>query len=96
MYREIFGKENYFLELLYHSDIPKQDFITDTLIGLHKKYHFPVVACQNVYYIEKDDKTTQDVIMALGTGHEIENPDRPTLTRGEYHFASSEEIESIF
>ena len=96
MYQSIFWEENYFLELLYHSDIPKQDFITDRLIELHKKYHIPVVACQNVYYVEKEDSKTQDVIMALGSGHEIENPDRPTLTRGEYHFSSPQEMESIF
>ena len=34
--------------------------------------------------------------MALGTGHEIENPDRPTLTRGDYSFLSEEEMTEIF
>lgn len=51
------------------------------MIELYNNYDIPLVACQNSYYIEKEDKMTQDVIMALGTGHEIENPDRPTLTR---------------
>ncbi len=50
---------------------------------------------QNSYYIEKDDKTTQDIIMALGTGHEIENPDRPSLLAGDYSFLSQEEVEEI-
>jgi DNA polymerase-3 subunit alpha len=95
-YQEIFGVENYFLELLYHHDIPKQQLVTDTLIEIHKQYTVPVVACQNSYYIDKDDKLTQDVIMALGTGHEIENPDRPTLTRGDYSFLSEEEMQEIF
>lgn len=96
LYQNIFWEENYFLELLYHSDIPKQDFITDTLIELHKKYDYPVVACQNIYYVEADDASTQDVIMALGTGHEVENPDRPTLTWGSYHFTSEEEMQTLF
>jgi len=55
------------LELLYHDDIPKQRLVTDTLIDLHKKYNFKVVACNNCYYVSKEDKTTQDVIKALGT-----------------------------
>ena len=96
MYQSIFGKENYYLELLYHSDIPKQNFITDTLIALHKKFYYPVVACQNVYYVEKEDKKTQDIIMALGTWHEIENPDRPSLLSWEYHFSSEEEMQMLF
>jgi DNA polymerase-3 subunit alpha len=34
--------------------------------------------------------------MALGTGHEIENPDRPSLMSGEYHFCSEEEMQEVF
>jgi DNA polymerase-3 subunit alpha len=52
---------------LYHHDIPKQQLVTDTLIELYKQYNVPLVACQNTYYVDKEDKTTQDVIMALGT-----------------------------
>ena len=64
---------------MYHRDIPKQQLVTDKLIEIGQKYQIPLVACQNSYYIDKDDKTTQDIIMALGTGHEIENPDRKSL-----------------
>jgi DNA polymerase-3 subunit alpha len=95
-YQDIFGKESYFLELLYHHDIPKQQLVTDTLIELYKQYNVPLVACQNTYYVDKEDKTTQDVIMALGTWHEVENPDRPTLMRGDYSFLSGEEMTEIF
>ena len=85
-YQELFGYERYYLELLDHSDIPKQKLITQRLIELHKDYSTPVVATNNSYYIEKEDKGTQDVIMALGKGYEIENPDRPTLMGGDYSF----------
>ncbi len=95
-YQAIFWEENYFLELLYHHDIPKQQLVTDTLVELHKQYNVSIVACQNSYYIDKEDKLTQDVIMALGTWHEIENPDRPTLTRWDYSFLSEEEMTEIF
>ncbi len=96
MYQDIFWKENYFLEILYHQDIPKQQLVTDKLIELHNTYDIEIVACQNSYYIDKDDKFTQDVIMALGTGHEIENPDRPTLIRWDYSFLSEQEMQEIF
>jgi len=95
-YQDIFWKENYFLEVLYHSDIPKQELITSELIKYGQNYDIPLVACQNSYYVDKEDKTTQDIIMALGTGHEIENPDRPSLTRGDYSFLSEEEMTEIF
>ena len=96
VYQEIFGEENFYLELLDHRDIPKQDTVTNKLIDLNKKYNIPVVACQNTYYINQDDKETQDVIQALWTGHEIENPDRPSLINWDYSFKSEEEMQMLF
>ncbi|MCP4522884.1 MAG: DNA polymerase III subunit alpha, partial [Candidatus Gracilibacteria bacterium] len=95
-YQDIFGKENYYLELLSHDDIPKQNVVTDKLVDLHKKYNIPVVAANNCFYVEKSDAKTQDVIQALGSGHELENPDRKTLINGDYSFLSEEEMQMRF
>ncbi len=95
-YQNIFGRENYFLELLYHDDIPKQNFITDELIRISKDNNIPLVATNNCFYVEKNDKKTQDVIQALWTGHEIENPDRPTLVNWDYSFLTEEEMQALF
>ncbi len=94
-YEEVFP-EDFYIELLYHDDIPKQKLVTDTLIELHKKYNFKVVATNNCYYINKEDKQTQDIIMALWTGHQIENPDRKTLINWDYSFLSEEEMQELF
>ncbi|MEA1972770.1 MAG: hypothetical protein U9N34_05700 [Candidatus Cloacimonadota bacterium] len=53
------------MELLEHLDVPKQEVVTKKLIELNKNYNIPVVACQNTYYINNEDKETQDVIQAL-------------------------------
>ncbi len=95
-YQEVFGKDNFYLELLDHNDIPKQDLVTKELIRLWKKYNIPLVAAQNTYYINKEDNTTQDVIKALWTGHELENPDRPTMVNWDYSFLNEQEMEMIF
>ena len=95
-YREVFWKDNYYLELMYHDDIPKQSFVTDKLIELHKKYNISVVATNNCFYIDPEDKNTQDVIMALWTWHEVENPDRPTLINWNYSFLSEEDMQMQF
>lgn len=95
-YQEIFWKENYYLELMYHDDIPKQRLVTDTLIELNKEYNIPVVVTNNCFYVEKEDKKTQDVIMALWTWHELENPDRPTMINWDYSFLTELEIETNF
>ncbi len=95
-YQNVFWVDDFYLELLDHSDIPKQDVVTKELIRLSEKYSIPVVAAQNTYYIDREDNTTQDVIKALGTGHELENPDRPTMINWDYSFFSEEDMQIIF
>ena len=95
-YQELFWKENYFIELLYHDDIPKQKIVTNKLIALSEKHNIPVVATANSYYVNKDDKKNQDVIMALWTGHELENPDRPTMMNWDHSFLTEEEMQMLF
>ncbi|MDD2871632.1 MAG: DNA polymerase III subunit alpha [Candidatus Gracilibacteria bacterium] len=95
-YQDLFGVENYYLELMYHDDIPKQKLVTDKLIEIYKNYDIPVVATNNCFYIDREDKKTQDVIKALGTGHELENPDRPTMINGDYSFLDEEEMQIMF
>ena len=92
----VFWNDNYFLELMYHDDIPKQKLVTDKLIELSKIYNINVVATNNTYYIDPEDKKSQDVIMALWTGHELENPDRPTMINWNYSFLSEEEMQLQF
>jgi DNA polymerase-3 subunit alpha len=81
---------------MYHDDIAKQKLVTDTLIEISKNHSIPVVATNNCFYVDKEDKLTQDVIQALGTGYEMENPDRPTLVNGDYSFLSEEEMQILF
>ncbi len=95
-YQEIFWEENYYLELLEHRDIPRQDTITAKFIEINKNFWIPVVACQNSYYISPEDKEVQDIIMALWTGHEVENPDRPTLINWDYSFFSEQQMIEVF
>ncbi len=95
-YQDLFWIENYYLELMYHDDIPKQRLVTDKLIEIHNNYDIPVVATNNCFYIDKEDKKTQDVIKALGTWHELDNPDRPTLINGDYSFLDEYEMQVMF
>jgi DNA polymerase III subunit alpha len=95
-YQDIFWEENYYLELMYHDDIPKQKLVTDKLIEINKNYNIPVVATNNCFYIDREDRKTQDVIKALWTWHELENPDRPTMINGDYSFLDEHDMQTMF
>jgi|GEM_PF-326343 len=94
-YQNIFG-EDFYLEIMFHEDMPKQSFLTQQAIYYHENHGIPIVATNSTYYIEESDKKTQDIIVALGTGHTIENPDRPTFINGDYSFLSEEDMQAIF
>lgn len=95
-YQNIFGENDFYLEILDHFDIPKQDLVTKELIRISQKYKIAIVAAQNSYYINREDNTTQDVIKALWTWYELENPDRPTLINWDYSFLSEDDMQMLF
>ena len=49
-YQEIFGKENYFIEIQCHPSVENDKRVRDTLVGLAKKHDIMIVATQDSHY----------------------------------------------
>ena len=58
-YRNLFGKENYYLEIEEHPDKPLQAHINETIINLSKKFWYEYVGTNNSYYVIPDDAWVQ-------------------------------------
>lgn len=95
-YRNLFGKENYFLEIEEHPDKPMQPKINETIIALSKKYGYEYVGTNNSYYMSPDDADVQDMMMAVSDGRSLDDPDRNTLMNGDYSIRPSREMEELF
>ncbi|MBP9779921.1 DNA polymerase III subunit alpha, partial [Candidatus Gracilibacteria bacterium] len=95
-YREIFGKENYFLELEYHPDRPMQNTINETIVRLSRKNNYEYVATNNAYYTVLDDAEVQDMMSCVALSRSLDDPDRPTLMNGDYSLRPSREMEELF
>jgi len=67
-HQEIFGKENYFLEVHSHPHIENDKKLRDGIIALGKKYGIPVVAGQDSHYLCVDDHDAHDTLLAVNTG----------------------------
>jgi len=91
-YQEIFGKENFYLELQHHPEIEEQQKINDGLLKISDEYKIPAVITTDVHYIKKEDKKAQDVLLAIQTGSVIEDEDRFTMQEADLYFKSGEEI----
>ena len=94
-YQNIFGKENYFLELMDHN-LSKEKKVNSTLIEISNEENIPLVVSNDVHYKEKDDAKIHDVLLALQTGTTVNDEKRLTFPNDNYYFKSSLEMYKLF
>ncbi len=91
-YQSIFGKDNFFLEIQPHFE---KDLYSN-LIELSKKLEIPLVATNDIHYILKEDNDYQDVLLAIGTGNKISDPNRLSIKKWDLSMKSPEEMAECF
>ncbi len=94
-YLEIFGEGNFYLELQDHG-LEEQRRINPLILELSEKTGIPLVATNDVHYIEKSDAKYQDVLLCIQTGKNLDDEDRMKFTGEEFYFKSTEEMERLF
>ncbi|MFA5177988.1 MAG: DNA polymerase III subunit alpha [Candidatus Paceibacterota bacterium] len=95
-YQELFGKENYYLEIQPHPNLPDQEKANQLIIDLSKKTGIPLVATNDCHYIDKDDAEAQDILMLINTGADIADKERLSMIGEDFSIKSSEEMSESF
>lgn len=95
-YQKIFGKENFYLELQDHLELPEQKKANDLLLKLAKETNTPIVVTCDSHYLNLEDKRTHEVLLAVQTGTDIEDEERFTMKKTNLHFKSPKEVIDIF
>ena len=70
-YQEIFGPDNYYLEIMHLPNIERQLEIKSAIIELAHELNVPLVATQDIHYINKDDALAQETLVAIQTGSDL-------------------------
>ncbi len=96
-YHSIF-KENFYIEMQRAPGMHDQEELNTELIALSRKYNIPLVATNDVHYVEKDDAYAQDVLLCIQTGHTVYEENRPlsNIDTPEFYFKSPEEMKDLF
>ncbi len=94
-YVDIFGKDNFYLELQDHG-IEEQKRTNKFLIQLGKELDIPLVVTNDVHYIEQSDHHMHDCLLCIGTGTTIDATDRLRFPTSQFHMKSGEEMTSLF
>ncbi len=95
-YQEIFGKDNFYLELQDHPNIPEQKKINKAIIEISKELKIPLVATNDIHYLKPEDAESQDILMLINTGADPNDPERLTMKNDDFSMKSLEEMEKIF
>ncbi|TSC96345.1 MAG: DNA polymerase III subunit alpha [Parcubacteria group bacterium Athens1014_10] len=92
-YQNIFGKENFYLEVM---DLKEQNKINQALFDLGKKLNVPVAATNDVHYLNPEDDEVQDILLCLQTKRKKNEKNRLCMLGDNFSFKSPEIMEEAF
>ena len=94
-FSEIFGENNFFLELQDHG-IPEQAEVNRGILQLAKETGLPLVATNDAHYLTREDSYIQDVLMCIQMGKTVDDPNRMRFETQEFYIKPEEEMRALF
>lgn len=95
-YRDLFGKDNFFIEIWHLPNIPDADIAVKGLKTIAKKLGIPVVATKDIHYARPEDAQYQDILLAVQTGNTVNDIGRMSMMDENYAMNSPEEMAEWF
>ena len=94
-YIDIFGKENYFLEIQDH-DLDEEHKVSAELKQLAQEFGLGLVATNDLHYVQQKDAAAQDILLCIQTTSTVDEPDRMRFNNDSYYLKSYDEMEALF
>ena len=94
-YREIFGADNYFIEIQNHG-IDEQKRILPDLYRLSRELGIPLVATNDAHYIHREDSRMQNILLCIQTNRTVDEGSDMEFPTDEFYVKSEEEMASLF
>ncbi|MFZ5642139.1 MAG: DNA polymerase III subunit alpha [Bacillota bacterium] len=94
-YRDIFGSGNYYLELQDHG-FEEQRIANRELVKISKSTGIPLVATNDVHYVDKEHAEMQDILLCIQTGKTVDDPSRMKFQSQELYLKNIDEMNLIF
>jgi DNA polymerase-3 subunit alpha len=93
-YADIFGKDNFYLEVQDHG-LPEQRRLNEQLLRLAPEVGLPLVATNDLHYVHKSQAEAHDVLLCVGTASNIDTPNRMRFETQEFYLKSSAEMAAL-
>ncbi len=93
--RDMFDEGDFYLELQDHQ-MQEQKLINRRLVSLSEKTKIPLVATNDVHYLEKEDEAVHDILLCIQTGKVLSDRDRMKFPTKEFYLKSPQEMYDLF
>ena len=94
-YRDLFGRDNFFIELQDHG-IDEQKQILPDLVRLSREIGVGMVATNDSHYIEKEDSKTHGILLCIQTGSTVNDENKMEFQTDEFYLKTEEEMRERF
>ncbi len=97
-YAELFGPDHYYIEIQRHPKIADCDTVNEKLVVLAKRLGLPIVATNDVHYVDADDAEAQEILLCVQTQETILNKNRKLsmIESPDFYMRSPEEMKGLF
>ena len=93
--QDLFGRENYFVEVMDHDNAIERR-VRSELLDLAGKIGAPLLATNDSHYVRAEDGPIQDAMLCINSGSTLQDPDRFTFDGTGYHLRSTEDMWDLF
>lgn len=94
-YRDIFGADNFYLELQDHG-LREQRDVNRGVIKISEETGIPLVVTNDAHYTRREDAEIQDVLMCIQMGKTVDDVDRMRFETDEFYLKSEAEMAALF
>jgi len=94
-YRDIFGDNNFYLELQDHG-LSEQREVNSGLLSIADSTGLPLVATNDVHYLRREDASVQDILLCIQTGKNLQDQDRLRFETEEFYLKNADEMKLLF
>ena len=92
---DIYGRENFFVEIQDHGLAPQRQIVPD-LLKLAREFNLKVVCTNDVHYVRAEDAGPHDALLCIQTGAKLADTDRMRFDSKQFYLKSREEMQALF
>ncbi|GHV82113.1 hypothetical protein AGMMS49991_06710 [Spirochaetia bacterium] len=94
-FNNLFGQDNFYLEIEDHG-IANQQRVNPVIAGISRKTGIPLVAANDIHYLERDDAPAHDTLLCIRTKSKQDDVKRERFEGSEFYFKSGDEMAALF